>query len=253
MIDGHGDDRWKYPAAMRADFSSNVFYGGLDVGLREHLRGVIDGVTHYPEAGGHSLQAAAAAAYGVEPGSVLVTNGATEAIYLIAQAFRGCHATIVGPTFAEYADACRIQEMEVSQLSWEELATGRAVKGLVFICNPNNPTGRALAVKDVLAVVDRWPEALFVPVEALLTATGEWRRELAAATGWRVWDTDTHYFLFEGPPGLKERLVTRYGLLVRDAGNFVGLEPNHFRVACQGFEQNKLLTEALRECSRIGG
>jgi threonine-phosphate decarboxylase len=339
MIEGHGDDGWKYAAPLRADFSSNVYYGGLDAGLREHLRGMIDAVTHYPEAGAVTLQHVAADAYGVDKGALLVTNGATEAIYLIAQAFRGQRATIVGPTFAEYEDACRLQEMEVRRVSWEELMAGGEPGGLVFVCNPNNPTGRALAVEELLGLADRWPSALVVvdesyieftgatagilgyrrpnvlvlrsltkscripglrvgfvigseplvqrlsrtkmpwsvnrlaieaglyifrhredfvvPVGSLLAATAEWRKELAAGTGWRVADTDTHYFLMETPSAftaapLKLHLVSRYGLLIRDAANFKGLSPHHFRVACQSPEQNQLLTEALLECSRTG-
>lgn len=340
MIEGHGDDGWKYATALRADFSSNVYYGGLDAGLREHLRGAIDAVTHYPEAGAVSLQHAAAAAFGVDRGSVLVTNGATEAIYLIAQAFRGMRVTIVGPTFSEYEDACVMQGLEVRRISWEELIAAPP-EGLVFICNPNNPTGRALAVKDLMGLADRerlvntifvvdesyidftraaesvmglrqfnviilrsltkscripglrvgflvGPEPLImrirkykmpwsvnrlaieaglyifrhakdfvVPVESLLAATAAWRRELAEATGWRVWDSDTHYFLMETPKAftaaqLKLHLVSRYGLLIRDAANFKGLGPHHFRVACQAPEQNSLLTNALLECSRDG-
>ena len=341
MIGGHGDDAWKYAVPIRADFSSNVLYGGLDAGLREHLRSAIGGVTHYPEAGAESLQVAAAAAYGVEVESVLVTNGATEAIYLIAQAFRELAATVVGPTFAEYEDACRIQGMVVRwvdgrRLHEEYLEDGplRFDEGIVFICHPNNPTGSVLPLSELLAMVDRWPQALFVvdesyigftramesvvaacrpnvlvlksltkscripglrvgflvgppalvgrvgackmpwsvnrlameaglyvfahpadfvlPVESLLAATAEWRRELAAATGWRIYETDTPYFLFEGQAGLKEWLVQRHGLLVRDAANFRGLGPGYFRVACQSAAKNNLLTEALRECSRNG-
>jgi threonine-phosphate decarboxylase len=353
MIEGHGDDGWKYKAALRADFSSNVYYGALDGGLREHLRGAIDAVTHYPEAGALTLQTAAAAALSVSRDSVLVTNGATEAIYLIAQAFRdelpgafhgllngplhGPSVTVVGPTFAEYEDACVLQGMEVRRVVWEELVAA-PLEGLVFVCNPNNPTGRALAAEELVGLADRWSGALFVvdesyidftlagsvlgagrlnivvlrsltkscripglrigflvgpeamiarvarykmpwsvnrvaieaglyifqhrkdfvvPVESLLAATAEWRRELAEATGWMVWDSDTHYFLMETPAAvtaarLKGHLVSRYGLLIRDAANFKGLGPHHFRVACQAPEQNSLLTKALLECSRDG-
>jgi threonine-phosphate decarboxylase len=72
-----------------------------------------------------------------------------------------------------------------------------------------------------------------------------------------VWDSDTHYFLMETPAAvtaarLKGHLVSRYGLLIRDAANFKGLGPHHFRVACQAPEQNSLLTKALLECSRDG-
>jgi len=336
MIEGHGDDGWKYAVPLRADFSSNVYYGGLDTGLREHLRGKIDAVTHYPEAGAVTLQRVAADAYRVGDGSVLVTNGATEAIYLIAQAFRGRRVSIVGPTFSEYEDACVLQGMEVRHLAWNELLAGAEPGGLVFICNPNNPTGTSLGLKEVLR---RWPGTLIVvdesyidftratesvvslrqknvvvlrsltkscripglrvgfvvgeeslverlrrgkmpwsvnrlaieaglyifqhkedfvvPVEALLAATAEWRRELAAATGWQIGETDTHYFLMETPLAftaaqLKGHLVSRYGLLIRDAANFKGLGPHHFRVACQAPEQNHLLTEALLECSLTG-
>jgi threonine-phosphate decarboxylase len=335
MIEGHGDDGWKYATAIRADFSSNVYYGALDGGLREHLRGVIDTVTHYPEAGAASLQQLSASRFGVQREGVLVTNGATEGIYLIARAYRGRRVTIVGPTFSEYADACMQEGAEPRWISWEELDGGE----LVFVCNPNNPTGRALAAEELLRAVDRWPATLFVidesyleftqrtssvldaerpnvlvlrsltkscripglrigfligapelvaqvaahrmpwsvnqlaleagtyifqhkedfavPVQTLLDATAEWRRELAETTNWRVAETDTHYFLMETPKEftaaqLKLHLISKYGLLVRDAANFKGLSPHHFRVACQSPEQNRLLTEALRECSRTG-
>lgn len=146
MIEGHGDDAWKYKVPIRTDFSSNVLYGGLDGGLLRHLQSAAADVTHYPEAGAQSLQTAAARAYGVREEEVLVTNGATEAIYLIAQAFRNQSATIYAPAFAEYEDACAAQGMEIGFRDWEELRCGDVVdEGLVFFCNPNNPTGAALS------------------------------------------------------------------------------------------------------------
>ena len=338
MIEGHGDDGWKYAKPLRADFSSNVFYGPLDTGLQAHLRNSIDTVTHYPEAGATSLQAAAAAAYDVHPNSVLATNGATEAIYLIAQAFRPMPVTIIGPAFAEYADACTLQGMPVRHISQKEWQDSE-LSGLIFICNPNNPTGHALPAEQLAQAADRHPAAIFVidesyidftlatgsiistrrpnvlvlrsltkscrtpglrigfligpedlvasvaaykmpwsvnrlaieaglyifqhreqftvPIASLLVATTTWRQQLAAATGWQMADTDTHYFLMETPAAftaaqLKLHLVSRYGLLIRDAANFMGLTPHHFRVAGQSPEENNLLTQALHECSRAG-
>ncbi len=331
MMEGHGDDAYKYNVTIRADFSSNVRHGALDAGLLAHLQSAIAGVTHYPEAGAQSLQAAAAVAYVVGQEQVLVTNGATEAIYLIAQAFRQLKATIYIPAFAEYEDACRIQGMDLVFRDWEELREGKVEEeGLVFLCNPNNPTGAALPLEflrqhpNTLFVVDEsyieftrtttslvpalYPNVLVlrsltkscripglriglvlghedlvsqlrackmpwsvnrlaieaglyifknkqefaVPVEQLLADTARWRDELKAATGWTVHETDTHYFLIETPAPLKMHLLTRYGLLVRDASNFRGLGPNLIRVACQAPEHNQLLTEALRECSQTG-
>jgi threonine-phosphate decarboxylase len=331
MITGHGDDAWNYATAIRADFSSNVRYGPLDPGLVRYLQEQVTAVTHYPEPAAQSLQHAAAEAYGVPGERVLATNGATEAIYLIAQAYRDLPVTIYVPAFAEYEDACRIQGMDIRFRNWAELKTGEmAAEGLVFLCNPNNPTGevvplggferypRALFVVDEsyidftratgsllgtgpsnvlvlrsltkscripglrigfvigdghvvgrlravkmpwsvnrLAIgaglyIFRHPEDLEVPVEALLAQTAAWRDELRAATGWRIRETTTHYFLIDTPVPLKMRLLNDHGLLVRDASNFRGLGRNVLRVACQSPEHNQLLTEALRECAWTG-
>src|SRR5580692_5160238 len=140
MIEGHGDDAWKYGVPIRADFSSNIRYGPLDEGLLAHLRSTMGGVVHYPEAGAELLQLAAADGYRVRVEQVLATNGATEAIYLVAQVFRKWKATIYSPAFAEYEDACRSQGMEPVFRDWEELRRGEVcAEGLVFLCNPNNP------------------------------------------------------------------------------------------------------------------
>jgi threonine-phosphate decarboxylase len=358
MIEGHGDDAYRYKNPIRADFSSNVLYGPLDAGLRIHLQEKVAAVTHYPEASAQSLQAVAAEAYGVASDQVLVTNGVTEAIYLAAQAFRRLKtATILTPAFAEYEDACRLYGLDIHWLSWDSLMPDtRLSNGLVFLCRPNNPTGKALSSDHLHRLLRGHPDAVFVidesyieftqaatsllphgvlphmvlphmappdlgdypnvlvlrsltkscripglrigfalgqsslisrlreckmpwsvnrlaieaglyifshrrqfdpPLGQLLADTTAWRAELQSETGWRIYDTDTHYFLVETPvaltaAALKEHLITRHGLLIRDASNFRGLTPYHFRVACQSSEHNRLLTEALRECSRTG-
>jgi threonine-phosphate decarboxylase len=343
MIEGHGDDAYRYKVPILADFSSNVLYGPLDAGLRAHLQEKVSTVTHYPESSAQSLQAVAAEAYGVASDQVLVTNGVTEAIYLAAQAGRHLKtATILTPAFAEYEDASRLHGLDIHWLPWDSLTPDTHLpNGLVFLCHPNNPTGAALssdrlrqllsvhretvfiidesyiaftqAVTSLLPQLGDYPNVVVLrsltkscripglrigfaighrslisrlreckmpwsvnrlAIEAglyifahlppfspslgqLLTNTAAWRGELRSATGWRVYDTDTHYFLVETPAAftaaaLKEHLITGHGLLIRDASNFKGLTAHHFRVACQSSEDNRLLTEALRECSRTG-
>ena len=95
-----------------------------------------------------------------------------------------------------------------------------------------------------------------VPVRPLLAATSLWQEQLKIATGWTFFETDTHYFMIETPEDfsaaeLKQHLVSRYGLLIRDAENF-GFSRRYFRVACQSPEHNQFLTEALSECARTG-
>ena len=85
-------------------------------------------IGHYPEPEAWSLESIIAEREGLEPENVIVTNGATEAIYLIAQAFP-LHAEIPHPTFSEYEDACKMFPRTDTE------------HNMLWICNPNNPTG----------------------------------------------------------------------------------------------------------------
>ena len=108
MIDGHGDDFYKFNCPITANFSSNV-YGRVDLSrLQAHLCECIGEIGSYPEPEPYTLEACIASRHHLPSGTVCVTNGATEAIYLIAQTFRGTNTAILQPTFSEYADACHM-------------------------------------------------------------------------------------------------------------------------------------------------
>ena len=109
MTDGHGDDTYRY-GNIRANFSSNVYAHFDHTALYAHLATRLPSVSHYPEPVARRLEAELAAAMGLEERQVAVTNGATEAIYLVAQALRRSRSAILQPAFAEYADACRLHE-----------------------------------------------------------------------------------------------------------------------------------------------
>jgi threonine-phosphate decarboxylase len=131
MIEGHGDDIYRY-GALRCNFSSNISPLIDTSGLRKYLAGRLEVINHYPEPSAHSLEVLLAHAYHIQPEEVLVTSGATDAIYLIAQTLReeGTFA-VKRPTFSEYADACLMYD-------YEEAPKGGAIR---WLCNPNNPTG----------------------------------------------------------------------------------------------------------------
>lgn len=87
MIEGHGDDSYKFERPITANFSSNV-YNRVDLsGLQAHLCSCISGISSYPEPEPYTLEGRLAEKYHLTATSVCVTNGATEAIYLIAQTF----------------------------------------------------------------------------------------------------------------------------------------------------------------------
>lgn len=66
-----------------------------------------------------------------------------------------------------------------------------------------------------------------------------------------VTPSETNYFLIRMKEGtsadLKQYLIREHGLLIRDASNFRGLTPRHFRLAVQSAEDNALLVEAIKQ------
>ncbi len=83
MIEGHGDDSYKYHCPITTNFSSNI-YGQTDLsGLRAHLcrciqgeNGSPDALTTYPEPEPFTLEARLAGYHHLPAASVCVTDGA---------------------------------------------------------------------------------------------------------------------------------------------------------------------------------
>ncbi|MCU7371005.1 aminotransferase class I/II-fold pyridoxal phosphate-dependent enzyme [Paucibacter sp. O1-1] len=127
-------------------------------------------VNRYPEVVSTSLRERVAAHHNCTVNEVIVCNGAAESIYLIAQLFTGKKSTIVIPAFSEYEDSCLIFDHEVSFLSWKAALELPFLKSdLLFICNPNNPTGH------VFPDLEYWlklnPHCTFVIDEAFIDFT----------------------------------------------------------------------------------
>lgn len=163
MLHGHGDDGYRYGRTLRANFSANVRPGGVPLALGDHLRTQLDCAGTYPEVAAESLTTLLAAQHRVTPRQVLVTNGAVAAIYLVAQAWRGVRSVVVGPTFSEYADAAQLEQHEVMWISREDFVAERfGDTTLVWLCNPNNPTGEVFSRDTLLEMIDRHPAVQFV-------------------------------------------------------------------------------------------
>ncbi|SFD48049.1 threonine-phosphate decarboxylase [Chitinophaga sp. CF118] len=174
MLNGHGDDRYLFGKEITADFSSNVYYDGVSDGLKKQLAASLEKVNNYPEANAQSLQKSLAAWHGIDPEQVLVTNGATEAFYLIAHAYRNKSATIIIPAFAEYEDACSANDIAIQYLLWADVsATTVFNTDLVFFGNPNNPTGAIFPKGMIKEMLAGNPATVFVIDEAYIDFTRE--------------------------------------------------------------------------------
>ncbi len=140
-----------------------------------------EGLNRYPDPQPVALLQQLAGLYGVTPDRVLVGRGSDEAIDLLVRAFcrAGEDAILISPpTFGMYAVAAAIQNAAVVtapltdtfELDADALlaALTPAVK-LVFVCTPNNPSGRLVPFETLerLAIALRG-HALLVVDEAYL-------------------------------------------------------------------------------------
>ena len=149
------------------DFSQNVNPLGAPARVLEAAqRALYEEAGRYPDAGYPRLRGALATYLGVPPGNVVPTNGGAEALFLAARAAGAAgRALILEPTFSEYAAAARAAGLEpvrrVARRSEDGFRLDHAALenlegvALVFLCNPNNPTGNALSRAEVLEVADR--------------------------------------------------------------------------------------------------
>lgn len=161
MIYGHGDDVFRYGDKVKINFSSNVYSQADYTELKEHLMQHFDVVGHYPEPDAHTLECMLAKKLGVKENSVMVTSGANEAIYLIAQLYKGWSSIIPQPTFSEYEDACHMFNHVISydvKDEYDVLPQDR----IYWICNPNNPTGNVLVKGMLNHIIRNHPRYLYV-------------------------------------------------------------------------------------------
>lgn len=159
MIEGHGDDVYRYGDIIEYNFSSNIRMDVDHSALMKHLAKCGQMLNSYPEPEPYSLEGALANKLGVWPENVVVTNGATEAIYLIAQAFIGAYSAILEPTFSEYRDACQLYEHRCNAFF---RIKDMLQADLAWICNPNNPTGKATEGQKLLETAAQNPNTLFI-------------------------------------------------------------------------------------------
>ena len=333
MIGGHGDDIYRYGDKIKMNFSSNVYSRADYTALREHLMGHFDVVSHYPEPDAHSLEMMLAEQLEVQENTVMVTSGANEAIYLIAQLYKGWASIIPQPTFTEYEDACKAFGHLISYDTTDELEILPEDR-IYWLCNPNNPTGNVLVKSLINHIVRKHPRYLYVvdqsyadytlspmlqpkemtdcfnlmlvhslskkfcipglrlgyivaspiiigrlkqirqpwTINAMAIEAGKYcvkyqvqmlpdlqeylaeaqrlHRNLSAIEGLMVMKSDTNFMLVnidEGnTPELKKWLIDNYGILIRDASNFRGLDDHCFRVTSQTPEENDVLVEAIK-------
>jgi threonine-phosphate decarboxylase len=161
MTYGHGDDTYRYGDQIKINFSSNIYQRADLSELKQYLATRLDAIGNYPEPEPRALEALIAEKLEISPDMVMVTNGANEAIYLIAQLYRHWASVIPQPTYNEYADACRMFGHTISYDRNDELNILPEDR-IYWLCNPDNPTGNVLLKSLITHIIRKHPRYLHV-------------------------------------------------------------------------------------------
>jgi threonine-phosphate decarboxylase len=132
------------------DFSANINPLGLPSEVRKTLRKNLDRILHYPDPEAKELTRKIAKYWGIKSENILPGNGSVELIYVIMSAYKPETVLIPAPTFSEYERAARSVRSKVRFLKLKEKEnfgldlSQTAGADVLFLCNPNNPTGNLL-------------------------------------------------------------------------------------------------------------
>ncbi len=185
MLKGHGGNRIELAKQLGCspqqiiDMSSNINPLGPPPGLIRYLTNHIDAIGRFPEVDSREISMVFSDQNHIDSDRVLAGNGTTQFIYTLPQALGIKKALIVGPTYSDYADACRLNHAETFFMIAEESQNFQpnlnAIEKVlddvdcVFICNPNNPTGSLIPADDLKALCRAHPDTIFIVDESYLS------------------------------------------------------------------------------------
>lgn len=164
----HGGDWAGYRAEFgrdALDFSANVSPLGLPQGVADAITAALPTADRYPDPFCRELRAKLALHEGVPAEHILCGNGAADLIFRLVWAAKPRRALVTAPTFAEYAAALESAGCEVERFYLREetdfavtedfLSAIHPGLDLVFLCQPNNPTGQLAAPELVERILRR--------------------------------------------------------------------------------------------------
>ncbi len=186
----HGGNIWALARELGCapqdilDFSASINPLGPPVWLAEVIRENIPDLRHYPDPDCSELIQAASQYYGVAANELVADNGTAEILHRLPPLLHGDagpgQAVIPMPAYADYASVCAVHGVHVEHLpmqrqdnfalDWDRLRD--ILKNLtrqptlVFLGQPNNPTGQTLDPEQLRCLAADHPETWFIVDEA---------------------------------------------------------------------------------------
>ncbi len=139
------------------------------------IQGGIEKLNRYPDGSGHNLRHKIAEHLGLRPQNIVLGNGSDEIIGMLTSTFMrlGDEAILPRPSFLMYEIMVRssgaipisvpLKELFIDLDGMMEQITSRT--RMIFLCNPNNPTGQVISKKDFKNFIKEIPSEIVVVVD----------------------------------------------------------------------------------------
>jgi threonine-phosphate decarboxylase len=168
----------KNPLQVKIDFSSNINPLGISRQVLKEIKKRIKQISHvYPDSNCNLLKQSIAeyVEHGIDKEWISVGNGATEIIHNFVRAVSLSNSIIISPTFCEYELASKRCKMKINFIPLSKklqiqadtvIEKSKKINSntLIFICNPNNPTGlvNTQMIEKILSSIDPFKVILLI-------------------------------------------------------------------------------------------
>ena len=184
MIIGHGGNvkalarRLCCPEKDIIDMSCNLNPLGPPEGFETYLKENIKAIRSLPEPDAKGVIQAFSKAKNIDPKRVTAGNGTTWFIYTLIQALKPENVLICGPVYSDYKDACIMHKVKYTFINsnddslfvhdLDKISAMADRFDMIFICNPNNPAGNLIDRKDLIRLIEKHSNTIFVVDESYL-------------------------------------------------------------------------------------
>lgn len=160
MINQHGGEI--YNKSIKLDFSININPLGMPDRVKQSIIDNVDNFEIYPDTQCIELRKKLSKVEGVPFENIVCGNGADDLIFRIGQSLRPRNALMLSPTFSEYEKSledCRVKyyplREEFNFKIQHDILEYISNVDVMYLCNPNNPTGILIDDSIFNLIVDR--------------------------------------------------------------------------------------------------
>ena len=168
---GHGGDIYEYSDEKKGviiDFSVNINPLGITYGINKAFNESISMIHNYPDPNQRRLKQCISKHENVPKEWIVCGNGAADIIFRLVYAKKPKKSLLLAPTFSEYEEALKsigseiiyynLKESNEYELQEDILDMIDETLDTIWICNPNNPTGKLITNKMLQDILNKFEQ-----------------------------------------------------------------------------------------------